>query len=280
MQICSVHHYLPLMRLFTYESTQDYRSCIDHFIVSESAIGTGDCVSTFRDGNNLTEHLPICITSTLTASVSQTDKLTQPSVDWEEASSMDTENYKTLIDAHLRHVGLSGAVTLCNDYSCTIHDVLLMNIWENITEILKKCANIAIPRQCVNGKRGVPGWNEFVKPYKDKSIFWNDVWKNAGSPASGQLADLRRFSRSKYHWAVKPVKRNADEIIKKKTAFTLRNKSFKDFWKIIKKMKGRAICSSGITDGCCTDKDIAGRFRGIYMKNCTVVFRITTSRVW
>ncbi len=32
----------------------------------------------------------------------------------------------------------------------------------------------------------------------------------------------------------------------------------------MKKMKGRAICSSGIIDGCCTDKDIAGRFRDIY----------------
>ncbi len=74
-----------------------------------------------------------------------------------------------------------------------------MNSLENITEILKKCANIAIPRQSVNGKPGIPGWNEFVKPYKDKSIFWNDVWKNAGSPDNGQLADLRRFSRSKYH---------------------------------------------------------------------------------
>ena len=132
-----------------------------------------------------------------------------------------------------------------------------MNSLENITEILKKWANIVIPRLSVNGKPGIPGWNEFVKPYKDKSIFWNDVWKNAGSPDSGQLGDLRRFSRSKYHWAIKQVKTNADEFVKEKTAFTLRHKSFKDFWITIKKMRGRAICSSGIIDGCCTDKDIA-----------------------
>ena len=137
------------------------------------------------------------------------------------------------------------------------HDELIMNSLENITEILKKWANIVIPRLSVNGKPGIPGWNEFVKPYKDKSIFWNDVWKNAGSPDSGQLGDLRRFSRSKYHWAIKQVKTNADEFVKEKTAFTLRHKSFKDFWTTIKKMRGRAICSSGIIDGCCTDKDIA-----------------------
>ncbi len=86
----------------------------------------------------------------------------------------------------------------------------------------------------VNGKPGIPGWNEFVKLYKDKSIFRNGVWKNAGSTDNGQLADLRKFSRSKYHWAIKQIKRNAYEFVKEKAAFTLRQKSFKDFWTTIK----------------------------------------------
>ncbi len=127
--------------------------------------------------------------------------------------------------------------------------------FENITEILKKCANIAIPMQSVNEKPGIPGWNEFVKPYK--SIFWNDIWKNAGIPDNWQLADLRMFSRSKCHWVIKQIKGNADEFVKEKTSFTLRQKSLKDFWTTIKKMRGRAICSSSIIDDCCTDKDIA-----------------------
>ena len=94
---------------------------------------------------------------------------------------------------------------------------------------------------------------------------WHDIWKNAGCPANGQLADLRRFSRLKYHWAIKQAKRNVDEIQKENTAVTLRNKSFKDFWKTIKNMKGRNMCSSGIIiDGRCTDEYIADRFRDLY----------------
>ncbi len=92
----------------------------------------------------------------------------------------------------------------------------------------------------VSRNLGIPGWNEFVKPYKDKFLFWNDVWKNAGSSDSGQLADLKRFSRSKYHWAIKQIKRNAYGFIKEKRAFTFRHKSFKEFWTTIKKMRGRA----------------------------------------
>lgn len=249
---------------YTYESATGNRSCIDHFIVSESAIEVGECISTFRDGNNLSEHLPIFITSTLTAIVSYTETIIQPRVDWERASSTHIENYKALIDFHLRHLDMSGVLASCHDYCCKAHGDVIMDSLGKITEILKKCAYIAIPRQRVNGNRGIPGWNEYVRPYKDKSIFWHDIWKNAGCPASGQLADLRKSSRSKYHWAIKQVKKNADEILKENTAVTLRNKSFKDFWKTIKKMKGRNNCSSGIIDGRCTDEDIAGRFRDIY----------------
>ncbi len=145
---------------------------------------------------------------------------------------------------------------------------MIMNTLEKILQILKKCAYVAIPRQHVNG---IPGWNEYVRPYKDKSLFWHEIWKNAGCPASGQLADLRKFSRSKYHWAIKQSKRNVDEILNRNTAVTLRYKSFKDFWKIIKKMKGKNMCSSVITDGRCTDEDIADRFRDLYEELYSIV---------
>ncbi len=72
--------FLPLSShaISTYESTRGNRSCINHFIANEFAVGVGECVSTFRDGNNFTEHLPISITSTSTASISHTETFTQP----------------------------------------------------------------------------------------------------------------------------------------------------------------------------------------------------------
>lgn len=118
---------------------------------------------------------------------------------------------------------------------------MTMNTLEKILEILKKCAYVATPRQRVNRKKGIPGWNEYVRPYQDKFIFWIDIWKNASCLASRQLADLRRFSTLKYHWTIKQVKRNVDEILKKNTTVTLRNISFKDFWKIIKKIRKKYV---------------------------------------
>ena len=66
-------------------------------------------------------------------------------------------------------------------------------------DIMTLCAELTIPVQNVttnnNDKRGIPGWNDFVKPYKDKSIFWNELWVSDGKPTSGILFNLRRFTR-------------------------------------------------------------------------------------
>ena len=64
---------------------------------------------------------------------------------------------------------------------------------------------LVIPVAKNNTKKGLPGWNEYVKPFKDKSIFWNDIWKSAGSPVTGQLATIRRNTRARYHQAIKHI---------------------------------------------------------------------------
>ena len=50
------------------------------------------------------------------------------------------------------------------------------------------CAELTIPTKKITSEpKGIPGWNEFVKPYKNKSIFCHEVWVSAGKPTSGQL---------------------------------------------------------------------------------------------
>lgn len=115
------------------------------------------------DGNNLTEHLRIFITSTLTVNVSETEKFLQPSADLEKASSLDIENYKTLIDFHLGHLDMSGVLTPRPDYSYKTHSNMILSTLEKILEISKKCAYIATTRQRGNGKKGIPGCNEYVR---------------------------------------------------------------------------------------------------------------------
>ena len=114
-------------------------------------------------------------------------------------------------------------------------------------------------------KQGViPGWNSFVQPFKDKSIFWHNVWRDSGSPKHGQIAENRRLTRAKYHWAIKQTKKEANNYILNKTADQLSNKSFNDFWKTIKKLKGNNKTIASVVDGLTTDAEISNRFRYLY----------------
>ena len=95
-------------------------------------------------------------------------------------------------------------------------------------------------------------------------MFWHKIWKSAGCPATGQLADLRRFTRTRYHWAIKRTKRDADEYLLNKTANQMVNKSFNNFWSTIKSMKGSDKTIASIVDGYSTDGAISDHFRSIY----------------
>ena len=43
------------------------------------------------------------------------------------------------------------------------------------------------------------GWNEYIKEFKNQTVFWHALWKSSGEPRFGVVADMRRCSRAKYH---------------------------------------------------------------------------------
>ena len=98
-------------------------------------------------------------------------------------------------------------------------------------------ADICIPKVKSTNNKGMPGWNQYVQPYKDQSILWNNIWLEAGCPDQGELASLRKYTKKKYHSAIKFIKRNKDDILKYKTAHLLNNKKFTCFWKEMKNLK-------------------------------------------
>ena len=57
----------------------------------------------------------------------------------------------------------------------------------------------------------VLGWSREVKPYRDESLYWGDVWKRAGRPTEGWTHQQYVEARRQYHHAVLRVKRNRKE---------------------------------------------------------------------
>ena len=122
-----------------------------------------------------------------------------------------------MLDDNLEHLTIADDIKSCNNLVCKQHDGYIIQKLEDAIDIFKFCANSTIPSKIhTNRKKGIHGWNDFVKPYKEKSIFWNNIWKDAGSPHQGELANVRRFARYKYHWAIKTVnKQNNNRILEK-----------------------------------------------------------------
>ena len=60
------------------------------------------------------------------------------------------------------------------------------------------------------GSRILPGQREYVKTYKDASLFWHCALLSAGRPTEVSLASLMKSARNKYHLAVKNRKREAN----------------------------------------------------------------------
>ena len=60
------------------------------------------------------------------------------------------------------------------------------------------------------------------------------MWKDSGSPRHGELANVRRWSRAQYHYALRQVKNNKDKISADNMAKALSSSKPNVFWKEVK----------------------------------------------
>ena len=58
----------------------------------------------------------------------------------------------------------------------------------------------------------IPGWSTYVKPHRDNSIYWGNIWKKYGRPTEGWIHAIYVSARKQYHSAVLMVKRRRREI--------------------------------------------------------------------
>ena len=248
---------------FTREDSLGSRSFIDHIIVSSNVKHSN--LKVLYNGNNLSDHNPVTIQTNHNVLHTKNKSLSCRVIDWENATKQNIENYKNHLDHFLNQYHIPSYVLNCDKYFCNTHDNNIFEMGDEILECMTISAELTIPTKKISSEtKGIPGWNEYVKPYKDKSIFCHELWVNAGKPQSGNLFNDRKFARYKYHWAIKQVKKNKDKIILNKTAQQLTQKSFNDFYKTIKKLKGNNNSLATVIDNKCTEEDIADNFRSIY----------------
>ena len=105
-----------------------------------------------------------------------------------------------------------------------------------------------------------------VKTFKERSIFWSKIWKDAGCPINNELDRCRKYARLQYHKSIKFIKHNKERLISNNISNSLCNKNFTEFWKEIKKIKGINRTYPAVVDNKSSESEINKIFFDKYNK--------------
>jgi len=116
----------------------------------------------------------------------------------------------------------------------------------------------------------IPGWSEEVQPLRDKSLFWHNIWIDCGRPREGYVADCMRRTRASYHYAIRRVKKNEEQIIRDRIANSLLHDPNRNFWSEIRKIRNKRPANCRIVDGCTDEESVAQLFAWKYAELCVL----------
>ena len=119
-------------------------------------------------------------------------------------------------------------------------------------------------KNCPVGK-AIPGWREQVEPYREDSMFWHAIWQSAERPNKGVLYDIMARTRNLYHYKVRKVKKQADQIRATKL-LEAAQKGDLDLLKEMKKLNSKKTSGSlpETVETADNPEDIVDKFRSVY----------------
>ena len=120
----------------------------------------------------------------------------------------------------------------------------------------------------------IPGWSDYVQPFKDDSIFWKAIWVSSGRPVDTELHRVYKNCRNKYKYAIRKVKKLESEIRKNKFLDACLNNKVGDILQELKSTRSKNLKSSSVIDGYSNSEDIAENFKNIYANICFIEHRI------
>ena len=130
----------------------------------------------------------------------------------------------------------------CYVYS---HIVSIQNFHDSI---IASCLEASKVLPISKKSKTIPGWNEHVERHKQTSQFWHFIWKECGSPPQGEIAQIMRSTRSKYHYAIRYVKKNEEIMRKNAMAKSISENNSRDLWKEVYKVRSKSNTGSQCMD--------------------------------
>ena len=244
-------------------------SCIDHFIVSNTIVHSITDCTVFECATNGSNHMPVTVNVDIRccriASPSAPRKPSQASVAWQRVDQKHVDRYKTKLINAIQTIDIPMQAITCQDTCCnnTEHNEALDTYCANIANACVKVSEDCLPKVS-NKKFRKPMWIEEAKPLKEDALFWDSMWKQCGKPQSGALKDVRQNTKTKYHYAVRRLKRREANLRKQRLAEALSKGKNRNFWTEVKKTLPRGKSTPAVIDNAESDSEICEIFANKY----------------
>ena len=257
---------------YTYESAIGSKSCIDHIVVSENLLDEAKSYYCLNELDNTSDHLPICAEFNVDCDYSNLQKsCNNERCKWSKATEDNIAMYKQCLNNNLDLYINSEMTNLynCSDPHCNNveHLLFLEDLYFAVVDACLQSAQQTIPNgnKTKHGKKNnMPGFNEYVREHRDTALQWHQLWKMQGKPRHGYVAEMRRVTRSRYHYKVKAVKQHNNVIRSEKMAQSLKTGNHKQLWQYVRLRKSKCLPSN--VDGCNNPRMISELFADKYKK--------------
>ncbi len=186
---------------------------------------------------------------------------------WWKATDEQKELYKIKCENNLKEIDINYSMLKCTDIKCTRHLSDIGKFYSSIIEACLDASDAHIPKSGADKaqeSKTIPGWNDQVEQLRRDSLMWHHHWKESGQPHSGQIAEMRRMSRARYHHAVRKVIKNENLIRSEKMAEAIVDNRSRDLMREARKIKGNNNLKPGNIDGATGDEDISTLFKEKY----------------
>ena len=213
-------------------------STVDHFLLSPNLANIVTQYETVFQHNDFSDHFPVMLTLNINVKYQKTYKKEfKPSVAWYKCNDTHIDSYKKHMDNLLLKLNPMQEALTCKNYKCTIHTGNVHTLHKEIVDICNKASKACLPHTSGNkGCKIVPGWNEYVKEHAENAKLWHEVWIQRGKPKQGDIANMKRKTRLKYHYAIRYVTKENIRIRNNKMAEAVANNNDRLLWDEVKKM--------------------------------------------
>ena len=243
----------------------DCSSRIDHFLVSDALKDVSVC--SIIDNHLYSDHVPLVLTIDYDVShYPSVPRKFRQKIAWHKVTDEDIKLYKSKLDYYLGCIVYDTAALSCLNVMCNNHNVQIEKLYADIIDSCCKASD-HFPVTCAtsnNKAKCIPGWNMYVSEFRKEALSWHHIWKAQGRPHTGEVANMHRVSRAKYHRAVRYVKRNSDKLRMERMADAIVSNNSRDLWGEVKRIKGSNSTVASNIDGCSNNEDIAQLFCNKY----------------